>query len=41
MLAANTETLDKALQVIQINQKKLTLLAGDDVYTAKTLEIGR
>ncbi|MBE8992391.1 ABC transporter substrate-binding protein [Nostoc sp. LEGE 12450] len=41
MLAANTETLDKALQVIQINQKKLTLLAGDDVYTSKTLEIGR
>ncbi|MEH1843304.1 MAG: ABC transporter substrate-binding protein [Nostoc sp.] len=41
MLAANTETLDKALQVIQINQKKLTLLAGDDVYTTKTLEIGR
>ncbi|MEH2405610.1 ABC transporter substrate-binding protein [Nostoc sp.] len=41
MLAANTETLDKALQVIQINQKKLTLLAGDDVYTVKTLEIGR
>ncbi|MEH2361430.1 ABC transporter substrate-binding protein [Nostoc sp.] len=41
MLAANTETLDKALQVIQINQKKLTLLAGDDVYTAKTLQIGR
>ncbi|MDZ8262337.1 ABC transporter substrate-binding protein [Nostoc sp. ChiQUE01b] len=41
MLAANTETLDKALQVVQINQKQLTLLGGDDVYTAKTLEIGR
>ncbi|AVH71370.1 ABC transporter substrate-binding protein [Nostoc sp. 'Lobaria pulmonaria (5183) cyanobiont'] len=41
MLAANTETLDKALQVVQINQKRLTLLGGDDVYTAKTLEIGR
>ncbi|MCC5616474.1 ABC transporter substrate-binding protein [Nostoc sp. CHAB 5836] len=41
MLAANTETLDKALQIIQINQKRLTLLAGDDVYSAKTLEIGR
>ena len=40
MLAANTPTLDKALQVIQINQKKLTLLGGDDVYTSKTLEIG-
>ncbi|MEH2179756.1 ABC transporter substrate-binding protein [Nostoc sp.] len=41
MLAANTETLDKALQVVQINQKKLILLGGDDVYIAKTLEIGR
>ena len=41
MLAANTETLDKGLQVVQINQKRLTLLAGDDVYTVKTLEIGR
>ena len=41
MLAANTETLDKALQVVEINQKRLTLLAGDDVYTVKTLEIGR
>ncbi|WP_413171383.1 ABC transporter substrate-binding protein [Anabaena azotica] len=41
MLAANTETLDKALQVVQVNQKRLTLLAGDDVYTLKTLEIGR
>ncbi|MEH2027211.1 ABC transporter substrate-binding protein [Nostoc sp.] len=40
MLAANTETLDKALQVVQINQKRLTLLGGDDVYTSKTLEIG-
>ncbi|MEH2375441.1 ABC transporter substrate-binding protein [Nostoc sp.] len=41
MLAANTETLDKALQVVQINQKRLILLSGDDVYTTKTLEIGR
>ncbi|MDZ7993555.1 MAG: ABC transporter substrate-binding protein [Nostoc sp. EfeVER01] len=41
MLAANAGTLDKALQVVQINQKRLTLLGGDDVYTVKTLEIGR
>ncbi|WP_016951117.1 ABC transporter substrate-binding protein [Anabaena sp. PCC 7108] len=41
MLAANTETLDKALQVVQVNQKRLTLLGGDDVYTLKTLELGR
>ncbi|MBE9058537.1 ABC transporter substrate-binding protein [Sphaerospermopsis sp. LEGE 08334] len=41
MLAADTGTLDKALQVVQVNQKRLTLLGGDDVYTLKTLEIGR
>ncbi|MHC5671802.1 ABC transporter substrate-binding protein [Nostoc sp.] len=41
MLAANAESLDKALQVVQINQKRLILLSGDDVYTTKTLEIGR
>ncbi|WP_414563205.1 MULTISPECIES: ABC transporter substrate-binding protein [unclassified Anabaena] len=41
MLATNTDTLDKALQVVQLNQKQLSLLGGDDVYTVKTLEIGR
>lgn len=41
MLAANTDTLDKALQVIQVNDKKLSLLGGDDVYSPKTLQIGR
>jgi branched-chain amino acid transport system substrate-binding protein len=41
MLASNTDTLDKALQVVQVNQKKLPLLGGDDVYSIKTLEIGR
>ncbi|WP_342746001.1 ABC transporter substrate-binding protein [Brunnivagina elsteri] len=41
MLAGDTSTLDKALQVVQINQKRLPLLAGDDIYTLKTLEIGR
>jgi branched-chain amino acid transport system substrate-binding protein len=40
MLAANTETLDKALQVVQVNQKRLPLLGGDDVYSIKTLEVG-
>ncbi|HEY9691749.1 MAG TPA: ABC transporter substrate-binding protein [Oculatellaceae cyanobacterium] len=40
MLAANTDTLDKALQVVQINRLRLTLLAGDDAYTPKTLEVG-
>ncbi len=40
MLAANTGTLDQALQVVQVNQHRLSLLAGDDVYTPKTLEVG-
>ncbi|MFE1746176.1 ABC transporter substrate-binding protein [Coleofasciculus sp. H7-2] len=40
MLAANTETLDKALQVVHLNRKRFTLLGGDDVYTPKTLEVG-
>ena len=39
MLAANTSTLDKALQVVQVNQQRLSLLGGDDVYTPKTLQI--
>ncbi|MBD2604889.1 ABC transporter substrate-binding protein [Scytonema hofmannii FACHB-248] len=41
MLASNTETLDKALQVIQVHDKRLALLGGDDLYTFKTLEVGR
>ncbi|TBR58084.1 receptor ligand binding family protein [Westiellopsis prolifica IICB1] len=41
MLAASTDTLDKALQVVQVNQKRLNLLGGDDIYTPKTLEIGQ
>ncbi|WP_414529994.1 ABC transporter substrate-binding protein [Nodularia chucula] len=40
MLASNTETLDKALQVVQINRKSLNVLGGDDVYSIKTLEVG-
>jgi branched-chain amino acid transport system substrate-binding protein len=40
MLAVDTSTLDKALQVVQLNRKRLTMLAGDDVYTLKTLEVG-
>ncbi|MEB3148398.1 MAG: ABC transporter substrate-binding protein [Sphaerospermopsis sp.] len=41
MLAANTGIVDKALQVVQVNQQRLKLLAGNGVYTLKTLEIGR
>ncbi|MFM2379534.1 MAG: hypothetical protein RLZZ143_2113 [Cyanobacteriota bacterium] len=33
-------TLDKALQVVQINGQKLPIVAGDDVYSPKTLEVG-
>lgn len=40
MLAANTSTLDKALQVVQVNRKRLKLLGGDDVYAPTTLEVG-
>ena len=40
MLAANTDSLDRALQVVQLNRQRLNLLAGDDVYTPKTLEVG-
>ncbi|GAB4204340.1 MAG: hypothetical protein Fur006_59410 [Coleofasciculaceae cyanobacterium] len=40
MLAVNTSTLDKALQVVQVNGKRLSLLGGDDVYTPKTLQLG-
>jgi branched-chain amino acid transport system substrate-binding protein len=41
MLANNASTLDKALQVVQVNQKVLPILAGDDAYSLKTLEIGK
>ncbi len=41
MLAPNSATLDQALQVTLINQKKLPILAGDSVYKPKTLEIGK
>ncbi|MBE9198188.1 MULTISPECIES: ABC transporter substrate-binding protein [unclassified Nodularia (in: cyanobacteria)] len=40
MFATNIQTLDRALQVVQMNQKRLNLLGGDDVYTVKTLEVG-
>ena len=39
MLAANTGTLDKALQVVEVNHQRLSLLAGDDVYAPKTLQV--
>lgn len=41
MLAPNSATLDQALQVVQVNDKRLQLLAGDSAYNPKTLEVGR
>ncbi|MCU0542353.1 MAG: ABC transporter substrate-binding protein [Oscillatoriaceae cyanobacterium Prado104] len=40
MLASNASTIDQALQVVQANNKRLPLLAGDSAYTAKTLQLG-
>ncbi|MEG4583460.1 ABC transporter substrate-binding protein [Microcoleus sp. MON1_C5] len=40
LLASNSATLDQALQVVQVNAKRLPLLAGDGAYSAKTLQIG-
>lgn len=41
MLAPNSATLDQALQVVQVNDKRLQLFAGDSAYNPKTLELGR
>ena len=40
MLASNSATIDQALQVVQVNAKRLPLLAGDGAYSAKILQIG-
>jgi branched-chain amino acid transport system substrate-binding protein len=40
-LLGDSGTLDKALQVVQINGQKLPIVAGDDVYSPKTLDLGR
>ncbi|WP_293134366.1 ABC transporter substrate-binding protein [Microcoleus sp. bin38.metabat.b11b12b14.051] len=40
MLASNSATIDQALQIVQVNAKRLPLLAGDGAYSAKTLQIG-
>ncbi|GCA69333.1 leucine-, isoleucine-, valine-, threonine-, and alanine-binding protein [Microcystis aeruginosa NIES-2519] len=39
-LLGDSGTLDKALQVVQINGQKLPIVAGDDVYSPKTLDVG-
>lgn len=40
VLLPNTGRLDESLQLVQLAQGRFTLLAGDDVYTSKTLEVG-
>ena len=39
MLAANTDTLDEALQVVQVNRQRLSLLGGDAIYNRETLQV--
>lgn len=38
ILLATSSTLDSALSIAEVNNRQLPLLAGDDVYTAKTLK---
>ena len=38
-LFPNSELLDRVLQVVQLNQRKLALLGGDDIYSPKTLSV--
>jgi branched-chain amino acid transport system substrate-binding protein len=40
VLAANTATIDPALQVIAANQRRLQILGGDSLYTPKVLRSG-
>ncbi|HHP7243386.1 MAG TPA: ABC transporter substrate-binding protein [Elainellaceae cyanobacterium] len=40
VLAANTSTLDQALQVITVNRQQLSLMGGDSLYNPKTLQVG-
>lgn len=40
VLAANTATLDAALQVVAVNRQNLPVLGGDSIYNPKTLQVG-
>ncbi len=40
-LFPNSGVLDRALQVVTVNSNRLKLLGGDDVYSPKTLDVGR
>jgi branched-chain amino acid transport system substrate-binding protein len=41
MLASSTGTLDRALQIVQVNQNSLPMLGGDALYSPKTLDVTR
>jgi branched-chain amino acid transport system substrate-binding protein len=41
MLAPNSAVLHQALQVVQVNDGRLPMLAGDSAYKPETLQIGR
>lgn len=40
LLAASSEVIDRALLVVQVNRRRLPLLAGDSLYNPRTLQIG-
>jgi branched-chain amino acid transport system substrate-binding protein len=40
-LLPSTPSLDQALQVVTVNQRRLPLVGGDSVYSQKTLEVGQ
>ncbi|MBD3880670.1 amino acid ABC transporter substrate-binding protein [Phormidium tenue FACHB-886] len=41
VLLPNSGQLDRALQVLQVNQGQLKVLTGDDAYAPKTLSVGQ
>ena len=41
LLAGNTSSLDRALQVVTANALKLPIVAGDALYSPKTLDVSR
>jgi branched-chain amino acid transport system substrate-binding protein len=41
MLAPNSAALEQALQIVQVNDKRLQLLGGDSTYNPLTLQQGR
>ena len=41
MLSSDTDSLNRGLQVVRLNESRLPVLGGDDVYSPKTLEATR